>query len=143
MRHLAVASYHQTDHCECYRGSVNMLLVTVLVLCIISTISTSPTTLQPTTTQPIPSPPKMDYDYIRESLMDKKFKKIWDEELLWGLSNFIDKMKEKGPDYFIKDPTYYYGESGEQRWASLRRYIKAIGPKGFYEGFMHNIGLAP
>lgn len=83
----------------------------------------------------------MDYDYIRESLFDKKFLAIWQEELKWGYSSFVDQMKEKGPEYFIKDPMIYRGESGEERWNALRRYFKAIGPKGFYGGFMHNVGL--
>lgn len=116
----------------------------VLVLCstsiLLCNVNASPTTTEGTTDTAL-TPPKMDYDYIRESLLDKKFKAIWDEELLFGVSNLIHMMKEKGPDYFIKDPSYYRGESGEARWASLRRYIKSIGPKGFYEGFVANIGL--
>uniref|UniRef100_A0A8D8WDE2 Uncharacterized protein n=1 Tax=Cacopsylla melanoneura TaxID=428564 RepID=A0A8D8WDE2_9HEMI len=114
-------------------------MLNLVVFCVALTIVT---VYAETTQESTPTPPKMDYDYIRESLMDKKFKAIWDEELRWGLSSFIDEMKAKGPTYFIKDPSYYNGESGEARWDSLRRYIKAIGPKGFYEGFMHNIGLS-
>lgn len=117
-----------------------MLRLTVLCAILLCSVDASPTTTEGTT-NPALTPPKMDYDYIRESLMDKKFKAIWDETLLFGVSNLIHEMKDRGPTYFIKDPSYYNGPSGEERWASLRRYIKAIGPKGFYEGFMANIGL--
>ncbi|KAI5700774.1 hypothetical protein M8J76_000852 [Diaphorina citri] len=120
---------------------LHLILVFLSVsIAIFNVCDANPSTTEHTT-NPALTPPKMDYDYIRESLMDRKFKAIWDEELRWGLSNLIDQMKEKGPDYFIKDPCYYKGKSGEERWSSLRRYIKAIGPRGFQEGFMGNIGL--
>lgn len=117
-----------------------LVLVLFSASILLDSVFCNPTTTEGTT-NPALTPPKMDYDYIRESLLDKKFKKIWDDELLFGVSNLIHMMKEKGPEYFIKDPTYYIGQSGEARWASLRRYIKAIGPRGFYEGFVPNVGV--